>query len=153
MTYSTAEDFRQPIAYPISEKGFLLWKRPEWRLVEDYTFEWGPPESRRRITIKAGYEWDGSSVPAWAAVLGHLPVGPCFGASLIHDRFCQSNYDLPEGEYQVKLPDGSWVNSPGKWRGLEVHELYRYMCVLGGMGEGKALTRKIAVALWPPNWK
>ena len=150
-TYSTPEKFEQPIAPPVSERGFWIWKRTEFRLIIPYTFTWGR-YADRRINIPAGFEWDGSSTPHWAALFGHTPVSMAFAASLVHDYLCGYDYKPPSGTYQVKI-GGEWVDDPSKWPGLQVHELYRYMSVLGGVSPGKALTQKAAVVLWPPIWK
>jgi hypothetical protein len=150
--YSTDSSFLQPWSTPVGETGFWIWKKPEYRLVEDYVFEYGRENARKRFWFPKGIEWDKSSTPFWAALLGHTPAGASDAGSLVHDMLCKYRGLLPEGWYQTQMPDGEWVNDPSPWRTGAIHEIYRIMCVLGGMKPSKALVQKTALYFNPKMW-
>lgn len=143
MTYSTAEDFQQPVLqYDYKNKLF--------RLVEDYTVEWGRPHLRKRLTCPAGFEYDKASVPRLFWNIAR-PDGPWEGASLFHDRLYLFKGKLPAGEFQTQVND-AWCDDPSPWRRSQADDLLAMLGVLGGATPWEASEYKTAVRLYPPNW-
>lgn len=146
-TYSTPDKFQQPLLRYIGDGQFFL--------QEDYVFEWVKGPIYRRITILAGMEYDKASVPKPFWGLGFTRDGECEAAALIHDVLCRQQY-IPKstGSYQRRVysPDlkQEWVVDTSKWDAGEIHELYRWMCTLGGMPRWKAGIQKTALTVWPP---
>lgn len=141
--YTTAEAFEQPhLQYDQT--------RRLYRLVSDYTVEWGPPHLRKRLSCPAGYEYDKASVPRMLWPLAR-PDGPWDAASLFHDRLYAFRGRLPLGEFQTRLGD-TWHNDPAPWRRQEADDLLAYFGVLGGASPFKAALYRWAVTLYPINW-
>jgi hypothetical protein len=93
-----------------------------YRLVDDYIYTWekkgkgGPSSFKYRITVPAGFIFDGASVPriAWT-ISGILPDGLIRAAALVHDWLYRYKGNLPEGSYQYLAPDGNWSNLYAIW--------------------------------------
>lgn len=151
--YSTSEDFKQPVLQYIGKKGVWPFRRRMYRLAEGYNFEWGSMEARKRIYMREGFEFDKASTPKFAALLGFIPDGEHEAASMVHDRFYRDKGKLTphQFEYYVMI-DGHWTADSSTWKRAEVDELFRHMCVLGGMSKPKAWIQTTAVKLYPPNW-
>lgn len=141
--YSTDREFLQPILQ-YDQKNKLF------RLVEDYTFEWGRPHFRRRLICPAGYEYDKASVPRLFWNIAR-PDGPWEGGSLFHDRLYQFKGRLPLGEFQTLVND-AWMNDPSPWRRSQADDLLAMLGILGGATKWEAVKYKWAVKLWPENY-
>jgi Protein of unknown function (DUF1353) len=141
--YATQEQFLQPV---LQYDG----KRDLYRLVEDYTIEWGRPHLRKRLQCAAGFEYDLASVPRLLWGLAR-PDGPWCGASLYHDRLYAFRGKLPLGEFQT-LVNGNWCNDPAPWRRSQADDLLELLGLLGGASKSQAKEYKLAVRLYPPNW-
>lgn len=136
---STPENFQQPVIQSISRGN-----RVEYRLAMDYCFEWEENGKRYRRTVfktdpacECDWETDLASTPDGAALLGFRKLGPSDAGAILHDRgyeiFGALKQDqFPPGEFQV-LQDGQWVDCPERWTRLRCDQLYRRMCILGGM--------------------
>lgn len=155
MVYSTAENFLQPWITTVGiERHWLFWKRPIYRTVEDYTFEWGPQGGRKRIWCKKGTEYNLASTPPFGEVLGFNANGESDAGSLFHDRFGRNRittnrYGFTPGEFefQTQLPTGEWTTDLSPWKEREIQNLYEYMCRLGGMGKFSAWLEKLTVTI------
>lgn len=120
MTYSTDLEFAQPVLQ-YHDRVKL------WRLLEDYTFEWGPGNFRKRIFIAAGLEYDKASVPRILWPIAR-PDGPWEGASLYHDRACRDEGSWTPGEFHFETRvRGAWRMDQGRWRAGECAALFGYM--------------------------
>jgi hypothetical protein len=88
--------------------------RPGWyRLLEDYVVEWQAEGfARQRLTVPAGFECDGASVPAlleW--YLGRERILP---AGVAHDFQYRYQGRTPLGSHQA-LQDGVWTDQRFAW--------------------------------------
>ena len=149
MTYSTDNDFIEPSIQNVGEiRYYLFWRRPVYRLTEDYWFEWG--KSRKRLFIKRGIEYDLASTPIGSEIVGFPSNGVSDAASMVHDMFCRNNYNLIPGcfEYETQNKDGGWDKDLTRWRGREVNALYEHMCALAGMSRMKALVEACAITVY-----
>jgi hypothetical protein len=144
--YSTQEKFLQPVLQYNHESRLF-------RLVEDYTLEWGKPGFRKRLTMKAGFEYDKASVPRplWGLA---RPDGEWEASALFHDRFYRDHFkpDGIEFIFETQMADGTWKKDSSTWKRSEADELLRFVGVMGGAGKVEALKYKLAVQLYPPNW-
>lgn len=146
MTYSTPEEFLQPV---------LQWrgKKNLWGLYEDYTQEYGPPGHRKRLFMAAGYEYDKASVPRglWAVA---RPDGPWEGPSLWHDKLYQEKgefHKLDFFRFETQM-GGIWRVDPGKWKRAWADDLLADFAILAGVDPVEANKYKWAVKSYPPNW-
>lgn len=147
MTYSTAEDFKQPILQYNA-------KTKNWRLVRDYTFEWGPQGERQRLFMAAGFQYDKASVPQFLWAIAR-PDGPWEAAALFHDRFYMDRGQFPHPHlfrFETQGEDGVWTEDLSTWRRAHADNLLEYMGKLGGEVPWKARAYKLAVQAYPPNW-
>ena len=143
MTLSFDDDFQQPVLqYNARTKLF--------RLVEEYEFEWGPEDARKRLICPAGFEYDKASVPKMLRWLAR-PDGPWEAAALFHDRLYLFKGKLPLGEFQVCI-DGKWHNDSSPWTRKQADKLLQMMGVLGGASTLQARRYYWAVRIWPENW-
>lgn len=146
MTYSTPENYQSPV---------LQWheKSQLWRLVEDYTQEWGEPNFRKRFFMAAGYEYDKASTKGLAR---HDQAWE--GPSLWHDRHRQEKGKFPHPElfrFETQMPDGSWKPDLSPWSINQVDEFLEYDGRLAGVPKLEALKFKLAVMFWarmPWEW-
>lgn len=144
-TYSTAEDFKQPV---------LQWdnKTRLFRLVEDYSFEWGPGNFRKLLQMRKGFEYDKASVPRplWGIA---RPDGPWEAAALFHDRLYRDKGKFTPNEFMFYTQiDGRFVPDSSRWTRKDADNLLEYMGKLGGASAFQAWKYKTAVQLFPPNW-
>lgn len=143
---STAEVFVQPILqYDAKTKLF--------RLMTDYSFEWGPKDMRKRLIMAAGFEYDKASVPKilWGIA---RPDGPWEAAALMHDRLYRDEGKFPHPElfrFETLIKD-EWIPDLSKWKRPDMDNLLEYMGVLGGAPKAEAKTYKWAVKMNPVNW-
>lgn len=152
-TYSTAENFLQPVLQYIGSKGFWFRRRHIYRLVEDYSFEWGDGFSRKRLWMKAGFEFDKASKPRSAAVLGITTDGETDAASMMHDRLYRDKGRFTPGEFEfLTQVRGGWEADSSAWSRAEADDLYQFMAVCAGYPKPAAWVEKWAVKLYPPNW-
>lgn len=106
---------RQPHNIPIDGKYYGLKRWRAYELAEDYSYQWKKHDKHFRIFIKAGFKYDGASVPRFVwSITGIRPDGLIRAAALIHDWIYVYEGDLPAGSYQI-LVDDKWVNLDGKW--------------------------------------
>lgn len=141
-TYSTPENFRQPI---------LEWvKGREFVLIDDFDFQWHDGSVIKRITVPAGYNYDKASVPRFLWGIAR-PDGPWEAAALIHDRLYQFKGKLPAGEYKVQV-GGFWHEDTAPWTRAQADDMLEWLGILGGASKAEAARYKWAVKLWPGNW-
>lgn len=145
-TYSTAENFIAPTLLYDS-------KTNDYRLVQDYTFEWGTVGARKRLTQKAGFEYDKASVPRLLQGLARSD-GPWDGASLFHDDLYLHKGKFTDDFYfeTQNLLTKEWQKDSSPWKRGQADDLLEYMGKLGGASKGTALLYKTAVRIYPPNW-
>ena len=100
--------------------------------ITDYVFSnrYYQIEADGTFIIKKGYAWDGSSVPykkvlRFASLGFYDPDKYCKVASLIHDGLCQA---MREGLLPKELKK-------------QADNLYRLMCIAGGMSVSRATDR------------
>ncbi len=144
-TYSTAEEFVQPVLQ-FDDKSEL------WRLVQDYTLEWGPKNFRKRLFMKAGFEYDKASVPRlfWGIA---RPDGPWEAAALFHDRLYRDKgrFTTDEFEFETQV-NGLWHSDSSRWTRRDADNLLEMVGILGGASPSQARIYKAAVQVYPPNW-
>ena len=128
----------QPLTVPISEK--------DYRLVEDYLYRWEKIEHEYRITVPAGFIFDGASVPrlAWT-ISGIRPDGLIRAAALIHDWLYQHDGLLPAGSHQFKGEDESWKNLVGRWSRKDADRLFARIMREAGVSKVKRRLAYLAV--------
>ena len=94
--------FKQPNITPITRKLY--------RLEEDYCYRWKHSGNHYRITVPAGFQYDGNSVPRiiWT-LAGIRPDGLNRAAGLVHDfiyRYCGK---LPANSFQTLGFNDEWI--------------------------------------------
>jgi hypothetical protein len=146
---STKASFQQPWTQCVSEKGFWIWKRPIYKLVYAYEFTF---PYWFKFKIPSGIEFDKASVPHFGAIFGHLPSGCSDGASLIHDLLCRYDGKLPEGWY-FEHDGEQFVVSHKRFTAKQIHGMYEYLCISGGMSPLKARCQRFFIEIYPKNWK
>jgi Protein of unknown function (DUF1353) len=157
ITYSTDTAFLQPVLQFVgrSKSKFfgLAGNRCQYKLVQDYIFEWGPADARKRFYVYKGYDYDKASVPVITESLGFVPFGEHEAAALIHDNLYQRLGFPKVGEFEYQtLTDNTWTNNSSQWSREQADDLFCMMSILGGMSKMKAGIEKWAVRLYPPNW-
>jgi len=99
--------FKQPNITPIA--------RGLYRLEEDYCYEWQHQGSRYRITVPAGFQYDGNSVPRLVWTLaGITPDGLNRAAGLVHDFIYRHCGKLPADSFQTLGYARAWPFN-GEW--------------------------------------
>lgn len=97
----------QPLNLPLrltskEAKDLGLKKYRSYILDTDYTYHWKIGGKHFRITIPAGFKYDGASVPrVFWSVTGFLPDGLGRAAALVHDFIYVHKGKMPTGCYQV----------------------------------------------------
>lgn len=96
----------------------------EFELVEPFTYEWQDEKSWEwwRITIPAGYPFDGASVPriCWT-LTGLLPTGVHLGAAAVHDYGYQRRGRLLRGEVERQCGrTGPWEAIAVAWEDRKI---------------------------------
>lgn len=122
-----------------------------YRLTEDFVYAWTAQGTKQRITIKAGFEWDGASIPEIATFVTWLipwfetiqPMGKHAYASLLHDYLWMYRGQLPVGVHEYLCGDGRWRDAA--YNALTGEPVWDYhssnrlfLRVLGEDGVGKA---------------
>lgn len=98
---------KQPLILPVAERLYELVADWEYSWFDDLHREW------RRIAIKAGYRFDGASVPRFFWTLtGLTPDGLIRAAALPHDLIYEHKGIMPAGSYQYS----SRLNGEDPWR-------------------------------------
>lgn len=146
MIYSTDSNFLQPVLQYNSRRGL-------WRLIEPYTFEWGPSGFRKQLYMDAGFEYDKASVPKFLHGVFRAD-GPWEAAALFHDRFYRDKgrfLNIDEFTFETFI-DNMWKPDSSSWKRKDADELLEYMGVLGGAKKWEARLYKEAVHWYPPNW-
>jgi hypothetical protein len=94
--------FKQPNISPIA--------RGLYRLEEDYCYQWEHNGSHYRITVPAGFRYDGNSVPRiiWT-LAGITPDGLNRAAGLVHDFIYRHCGKLPANSFQTLSFNDEWV--------------------------------------------
>lgn len=144
--YATQEKFLQPVLQYDDDTKL-------WRLIEDYTLEWGKSDLRKRLFIAAGFEYDKASVPRFAWGI-FRPDGPWEGASLFHDRLYRDQGKFPHPDqfrFETQV-EGKWLLDTSKWHRKDADELLEFVGVLGGASPFMAHIYRGAVEIYPPNW-
>jgi|GEM_PF-2173611 len=135
MIISNSENYIQPEIQSVS-KGESV----QYRLVDDYCFEWEEKGERyRRTVFKNNWLTDLATTPDFASTFGFRKCGTSDGAATLHDRGYQlfGTFRLkafPAGEFTIMTPKGTWIDAnPRYWSRSKCDELYRIMCIAGGM--------------------
>lgn len=97
----------QPYLVPINN-------RPEFELMEDYTYAWDEGKTKCRFTVRKGFTTDKASTPRFSWILGFTHDGMWDAAATIHDRLYQVegrlNPDDPQSLYEeFSLDAVRWV--------------------------------------------
>jgi hypothetical protein len=102
-------EFVQPDIVPVTDELY--------RLDEDYEYRWTKFDTIYRITIPAGFIYDGASVPriVWT-ISGITPDGLIRAAALVHDWIYFHAGKLPNGSHQYLNTDAHWSDILGRWR-------------------------------------
>ncbi len=110
--------FKQPNIMPI--------KRGLYRLEEDYCYQWEHGGSFYRITVPAGFQYDGNSVPRLVWTLaGITRDGLNRAAGLVHDFIYRHSGKLPANSFQTLAHNGEWVCiSSNIWSRLGADRIY-----------------------------
>lgn len=113
---SAAAIYRPPV--------FTILNDHEFELVQPFPYTWQDEKTREwwRITIPAGYPFDGASVPRICWTLTNLlPTGTHLGAAAVHDYGYQRRGRLLRGEVCIKKPDWEFAaNEEDRWMPLAV---------------------------------
>lgn len=138
-----------PDSRPISDRIYQLF--------EDYRYIWdlkvrednGAFKTiRNRITIPAGFRYDGASVPrVFWTLTGINPDGPQRAAALIHDMIYVQKGDLPEGMQEQEIEPGSWKPTYGNWTRYDSDRLFKKMLIASKMKKGKVKLMYFAVRI------
>lgn len=143
MTYSTAEEWLGP-TLQYNEK------RKLWRLTEDYTFEWGDIDFRKRKFLAAGYEYNKASTPWFLRNL--FPHDAEWeGPSLFHDKGYEEKgefRDLDRWRFETKI-NGVWRIDSGRWKRKDEDLLFKLMGECSGARNVRLYYS--AVRIYPPN--
>jgi hypothetical protein len=152
-TMSTAEKYVQPTIRHVETKGMLFWKKEIYRLVDDFCFEWGPAFMRKRVSLKAGFEFDLASTTLLFALLGITPNGKHEGPSALHDRQRRDKGQWTPGEFEFEtMVNGQWETDSSRWSDGEVDEFFRFGCICAGMPKAVAWLEWGAIRAYPINW-
>lgn len=147
MIYCTQEDFVQPILQYNA-------KQKLWRLVEDYTMEWGEPGFRKRLIHSAGREYDKASVPKLLRNIAEHD-GVWEGPSFWHDSLYANEGLFPHLDtfrFETKSPFGEWKVDPSKWRRKDMDKLLKESGIWAGARPTQANLYETMVKIYPVNW-
>lgn len=142
-TYSTAENFKQPV---------LQWSShlDLWVLVEDYYFEWPENGTRHRIFIQRGVPYDKASVPYRSTIFRH--DGDWEGPSLLHDLGYKHKGQWIPGQFELQeLVGDEWIAIATPW----TRKKWDWMLTSAGRFAKANWPWLYGFAcryLWPPNW-
>lgn len=136
-------------------------------LREDLTYIYEVNGITNRLTIPAGFIFDGASVPSWATWLSAAlpwfdtiyPFGDHLFAAAFHDKIWQYKGRMPLGFHQSHI-NGQWVDaaygSDGKpvWTFTTSNKLFaRHLRELGvGKKERRAMYLAVASPIGRWNW-
>lgn len=144
----TEEDFINPwLQYDTKRKLF--------KLLVDYSFEWGKPNARKKLYMASGFEYDKASVPkfAWGVF---RPDGPWEAAALWHDRLYRDEFEFKHPElfrYETfNALTCKWEPDLSKWKRKDADALLAFVGRLGGASKLDSIIYQTAVAIYPPNW-
>jgi hypothetical protein len=141
---------------PIKEKG----DKWVYELMQDFILHYVTPDGRHlRIKIKAGFIYDGASVPRWLWSLSGLhPDGPMRNASLVHDLIYVLKGLLDQSSDLVEV----YEHSGGHFKRItydftrkECDKLFKRMLLQDGLKKSKANLAYVGVRLggaflWKP---
>lgn len=111
--------FNDPRISPIDNKYY--------ELKEDLRYTWSINGVINTITIKAGFVFDGASIPAWATMLMWLlpflheihPFGSHVRAAVVHDYIWMYKGRMPVGFHMAHI-NGEWVDAAYNADGMPV---------------------------------
>lgn len=127
---------------------FTILNDREFELVRPFVFEWEQDGQRYRLTIPAGYPFDGASVPrACWSLTGLLPTGVHMGAAAAHDFLYQRRGLLVRGELE-KWIDSHWVPLAERWDRKQCDEMFRRIMKMAGETPWKIKAMYWAVRLF-----
>lgn len=109
--------FEHPDIVPMTDKLY--------RLDEDYIYYWIKNDTKYRITIPAGFVYDGASAPriVWT-ISGIIPDGLIRAAALVHDWIYRYTGKLPDGSHQYLNKNDLWANIHGRWARKDADRLF-----------------------------
>jgi len=151
MIVATEEKFEMPAIQGI------VGKNRNYRLTDDYRFEWVEKGKRYARTVykmdqgtKSETETDLASTPdegplgAIAGTVGISCAGPSDGGAVVHDNGYERHGDFKQGEFQVLVGE-EWVDCTEPFPRLRCDLLFFKMIRLGGMPLRKALTEFVSL--------
>lgn len=140
MIYSTAEKFIPMTFQSAGTKGFSFWRTALFLVAEDYLFEWGQFDKRKRMFLRQGFVTDKASIPSgpilgtFARALGFLRDGPHETGSALHDALCRKDGEFETGvlEYWVQTGPEKWERDDSPWGKQQRNDFFNYVSVVGG---------------------
>lgn len=123
-----------------------------YRLEEDFSYTWmtnyNDTMRLHRISVKAGFEYDGNSIPRWLwTLLGMLPDGLNRAAGLIHDFIYRHRGNMPIGSYEVQI-DGLWYPRIQKINRASADNLYKKILIESGYDKYILAYRGVRLGGW-----
>ncbi|MBK6525073.1 MAG: DUF1353 domain-containing protein [Crocinitomicaceae bacterium] len=140
----------QPIATKIDDTHFIL--------KEDYVYYWKMPglnadntsekyDVENWIIVKAGFRWDGASVPKFLWRFGFKTDGQHRAAALVHDFVYVYHGNLPEGSMISRYKDELHQNQYGSFSREDADRLFGRMMKEAGVSKGRRNFMK-----WGVTW-
>lgn len=150
MTPEAQSGLKQPLATKVDETHFIL--------EEDYTYYWTMPGENADnpsekyvienwIIVKAGFRWDGASVPKFLWRFGFKTDGKHRAAALVHDFVYVYHGNLPDGAMISRYKEKSNQNQYGSLSREDADRLFGRM-----MKEAGVSKRRRNFMKWGVTW-
>ena len=133
-----------------------------FELAEDFIYEWEKHGVPQRLTIGAGFPFDGASIPEAATFLTWLlpffktirPMGMHIYAALVHDYIFMYRGMLPKGAHKA-LVNGQWMDAHHKWTFTQANKLFARMLREDGVRrrERRAMFLAVQSPIGYISWK
>lgn len=121
--------FKQPYSIATSDPG------ANFVLVLDYTCYWSMDGTIYKLTIPAGFKYDGASVPRWVwSISGLTPAGKIMAAATIHDYLYENQGKLGKA-LCVSDSNGNWLHSTKVFSRKESDQIFLAYCKAGSVGK------------------
>lgn len=129
-------ELKQPVATKVDDTHFIL--------KEDYVYYWTMPGENADngnekyvienwIIVKAGFRWDGASIPKFLWKRGFPTDGKHRAAALIHDFIYVNKGNLPEGSMISRYQDELHQIQYGSFARIDADRLFGRMMREGGV--------------------
>lgn len=133
-------ELKQPVATKIDDTHFIL--------KEDYVYYWKMPgvnadhlnekyDVENWIIVKAGFRWDGASVPQFLWKRGYPTDGKHRAAALIHDFIYVNKGNLPDGSMISRYQNEPNQIQYGSFARIDADRLFGRMMREAGVPEKK----------------